>query len=61
MLKFFKRRRPVVQVRQMTCEEIQELRILRWHGLTQEQWDALPVLAKVDRREEFFAAQGLAS
>ncbi|MDT0171049.1 hypothetical protein [Pseudarthrobacter sp. BRE9] len=60
MLKFFKRRRPVVHVQQLSREEIQELLILRWHGLTPEQWNALPAIVKVDHRESYFRAWGLA-
>jgi len=61
MIRFFRKRRPVVQVRQLSREEIAELIILRWHGLTPDEWDALPALVKVDRREEFYTARGLAS
>jgi len=61
ILKHFRKRRPVVTVRQLSHGEIAELIILRWHGLTPDEWDALPALVKVDRREEFYTARGLAS
>ena len=61
MLKFFKRRRPARQVQQVTREEIAELIILRWHGFTPDQWDALPDIAKVDHREHYYRAMGMAS
>jgi len=61
MLKFFKRRRPAVRVQQLSREDIQELLILRWHGYTPEQWNDLPALVKVDHREAYYRAWGLAS
>jgi len=61
MPKFFRNRRPKNHVQQLSREDIQELLILRWHGLTPEQWNDLPALVKVDRRESYFRAWGLAS
>jgi len=61
MIRFFRKRRPVVQVRQLSREEIADLLVARWHGITPDEWDALPALVKVDRREEFYTARGLAS
>jgi len=61
MRNIFKRRRPAVSVQQLSREDIQELLILRWHGLTPEQWSDLPALVKVDHRESYYRAWGLAS
>jgi len=60
MRNIFKSRRQHLVVQQLSREDIQELLILRWHGLTPEQWDDLPVLAKVDHREAYYRAWGLA-
>lgn len=35
--------------------------VARWHGLTPEQWADLSALAKVDHREAYSHAWGLAS
>jgi hypothetical protein len=40
---------------------LSEMFILRHWGYTPEQWTALPALVKVDKRESFYQAQGLAS
>jgi len=48
-------------VQQLSREDIQELLILRWHGYTPEQWSDLPAIVKVDHRESYFRAWGLAS
>ena len=40
--------------------DVAELLILRWHGYTPEQWDALPAIVKVDHREAYYRAWGLA-
>jgi len=60
MRNIFKRRRPVAKAQQMSRGEIQELLILRWHGHTPDEWDALPAIVKVDKREAYFKAWGLA-
>jgi len=54
----FKRRRPKHVVQQLSREDIQELLILRWHGLTPEQWNALPALVKVDHRGSLLPGVG---
>ena len=60
--KFFRSRRPKpATVHQLSREDIQDLVILRWHDLTPEQWDDMPALAKVDHREAFYRARGMAS
>ena len=62
IIKRFRRRSsPNVTVQQLSREEIRDLLILRWHNLTPEEWDGLPVLAKVDHREAFYRAKGMAS
>lgn len=38
-----------------------DLMIARWHGYTPQQWAQLPALVKVDKRESYFQAKGLAS
>lgn len=61
MIRFFRSRRPKpATVQQLSREDIQELLILRWHGYTPEQWNDLPALVKVDHRESYFRAWGLA-
>jgi hypothetical protein len=40
---------------------IPELLILRWYGYTPAEWVALPAIVKVDKRESYFQARGLAS
>ena len=35
--------------------------IAHWHGYNVAQWGALPALVKVDKRESFYQARGLAS
>jgi len=60
MIRFFRKRRPAVQVRQLSHGEIADLIILRWHGLTPDEWDALPAIVKVDHREAYYRAWGLA-
>lgn len=59
MLKIFKRRRPTHRaVPDQTS--LQDLFILRWYGYSPAQWTALPALVKVDKREGYYQAQGLA-
>jgi len=41
--------------------DIPDLLVLRWYGYTPAEWNALPALVQVDKREVFFQAQGLAS
>ena len=41
--------------------DIPDLLVLRWYGYTPAQWNALPALVQVDKREGFFQARGLAS
>jgi len=60
MLKHFRKRRPVVQVRQLSREEIADLLVARWHGITPDEWAQLPALVKVDHRETYARAWGLA-
>lgn len=43
------------------CVDIPDLLVLRWHGYTPAEWNALPALVQVDKRESFFQARGLAS
>ena len=59
MIRFFKRRRPTVRVQQLSREEIAELLIYRWHGLTPDEWTELPAIVKVDKREDYYRARGL--
>ena len=61
IIKRFRRRPQPATVQQLSREDIQDLIILRWHDLTPEEWAALPVLAKVDHREAFYRAKGMAS
>lgn len=56
MRNIFKRRRPTVRVQQLSREEIAELLIYRWHGLTPDEWTELPAIVKVDKREEYARA-----
>jgi len=57
----FKRRSPARQVVQLSREDIAELLILRWHGYTPEKWDALPSLVKLEKRDHYYRAKGMAS
>jgi len=41
--------------------DIPDLLVLRWHGYTPAEWAGLPALVKVDKREGYFQARGLAS
>jgi len=62
VIRFFRSRRPQpATVQQFSREDIQDLIILRWHDLTPEEWDDMPALAKVDHREAFYRARGMAS
>ena len=44
-----------------TGVDIPDLLVLRHWGYTPAQWNALPSLVQVDKRESFFQANGLAS
>lgn len=58
MLKFFKRRRPEPAHRaELAPMTIQDLLVARWWGYTPAEWDALPSLVKVDKREQVVYAQ----
>ena len=57
--KYFRARRPK-HVATTPTLPVAELLITRWHGLTPEQWNDLPALVKVDHREAYFRAWGLA-
>jgi len=58
MIRFFRKRRPVAPTPQQS--DVAELLILRWHGYTPDEWDALPAIVKVDHREAYYRAWGLA-
>lgn len=60
MIRIFKRNRPKHSTA-TPATSIHDVLILRWHGMTLAEWDALPVLAKVDCREEYYRARGMAS
>jgi hypothetical protein len=57
MLKFFKRNRPALPA--APSISIEDLLVARWFGLTPAQWDDMPALAKVDKRESYAQAWGL--
>lgn len=40
---------------------IPDLLVLRWYGYTPAEWDGLSALAKVDKREGYAQARGLAA
>lgn len=40
---------------------IPDLLVLRWYGYTPAEWDGLSTLAKVDARESYYQARGLAA
>ena len=53
---WFRRRRPISAPPRIAIEDI---RVIAHCGLTLDEWDAMPTLAKVDVREGFYQAQGL--
>lgn len=56
MIRIFKRRRPTHRA-ELVKLGIQDLLVARWWGYTPEQWDKLPALVKVDKREQVVYAQ----
>ena len=56
MIRLFRRRRPTPALPKIAIEDI---RVIAHCGLTLDEWDAMPTLAKVDVREGFYQAQGL--
>lgn len=61
MIRIFKRNRPKHSTATPPVTSIHDVLVLRWHGMTLAEWDALPVLAKVDAREAYYRARGMAS
>jgi len=65
MRNIFKRRRPAHRDELAPTPtpkiSVPDLLVARWHGLTPEQWADLSTLAKVDHREAYSHAWGLAS
>jgi hypothetical protein len=63
MRNIFKRRRHAHRAELAHAPKISvpDLLVARWHGLTPEQWGDLSTLAKVDHREAYSHAWGLAS
>ena len=55
MIRIFKRRRPE-PIPAAPSLSIEDLLVARWWGYTKEEWAALPVLVKVDKREGYFHA-----
>jgi len=58
MIRLFKRSRPTPTPPKLAIED---LLVLRWYEFTLAEWDAMPAIAKADKREGFYQAQGLAS
>jgi hypothetical protein len=58
MISWFRRRRPTPAPPRIAIEDI---RVIAHCGLTLDEWDAMSSLGKVDMREGFYQAQGLAS
>ena len=56
-MSWFRRRRPTPPAPPRTA--IKDIRVIAHSGLTLDEWDAMPTLAKVDVRESFYQAQGL--
>jgi hypothetical protein len=64
MIRLFKRRSPAHRAEPRSipaAPSVPDLLIARWHELTPEEWNDLPHLAKVDHRESYFHAWGMAS
>ncbi|HEY8700435.1 MAG TPA: hypothetical protein VIM08_05635 [Arthrobacter sp.] len=53
---WFRRRRPAPAPPRIAIEDI---RVIAHCGLTLDEWDAMSSLAKVDKREGYYQAQGL--
>jgi len=63
---FFRNRQPAHRARTRPVTELvritpEDARIASWDGLDAAGWAELPSLARVDKREAFYQAQGLAS
>ena len=56
MRAWFRRRRPALAPPRIAIEDI---RVIAHCGLTLDDWDAMSSLAKVDKREGYYRAQGL--
>ena len=56
-MSWFRRRRPTPPAPPRIA--IEDIRVIAHSGLTLDEWDAMPTLAKVDVRESFYRAQGL--
>jgi len=56
MRNIFKRRRPAHRA-ELAPITIQDLLVARWWGYTPEQWEKLPALVQVDKREQVVYAQ----
>jgi len=54
MIRWFRRRRPPVPTPPKIS--VEDLLVARWFGLTAEDWNDMPALAKVDKRESYFHA-----
>jgi len=55
MIRIFKRRRttPAPTAPRIS---VQDTLVYRWFGLTEEDWNAMPAIAKVDKRESYAQA-----
>lgn len=60
MRNIFKRNRPT-HLAEPVKLSVQDLLVARWFGLTPEQWNDMPAIAKVDKRESYAQAWGMAS
>lgn len=59
MLKFFKRRRPAHRA-ELVQISLEDLLVARWWGYSVDEWNKLPALVKVDKREQIVHAQRFA-
>jgi len=56
MIRLFKRRRPAHRA-ELAPITIQDLLVARWWGYTPDEWEKLPAIVKVDKREPVVYAQ----
>jgi len=54
MIRWFRRRRPTVPTTLKIS--VEDLLVARWFGLTPEDWNDMPAIAKVDKRENYYHA-----
>ena len=55
MIRIFKRRRPEPAPVAPKIS-VQDTLVYRWFGLTEEDWNNMPAIAKVDKRESYAQA-----